>query len=264
MRFERIYVGAGASQRSAEVLFRMLHVGGIIVGLLGPDGSQRLLKAQRISESHFQVKRPRRRTLRNSAQFSETPASPHRCMSRSRCSSRRSSRRWPPSCPSRCTRRRGRRGAPHLLAAGDAVRTVLMAHNRADNRSRLPRSRGPGDLPDDGPRLVRPERQGAPAARLPPAAKQAAARPSASARRTSRRRREGRRRRGGGGGGERRGGDGRRRVRRGGVGGGGGGGGRGGGGGGLRRRCSRRAAGRRRLLRQRSLSRILRRWAPGA
>ena len=70
MRFERIYVGAGASQRSAEVLFRMLHVGGIIVGpFSGPDGSQRLLKAQRISESHFQVRTHFRAILPNSAQI---------------------------------------------------------------------------------------------------------------------------------------------------------------------------------------------------
>ena len=51
-----------------------LEGGGIIVGpFSGPDGSQRLLKAQRISESHFQVGTQFRAILRNSAQFSETP-----------------------------------------------------------------------------------------------------------------------------------------------------------------------------------------------
>jgi len=41
MRFSRIYVGAGASQRSAELFFQLLEVGGVLVGPFSAyDGSQ--------------------------------------------------------------------------------------------------------------------------------------------------------------------------------------------------------------------------------
>lgn len=57
MRFDRIYVAAGACDKTASLLFRMLAVGGIIVGPFASpqDGSQRLLKAQRVSEVEFHV-----------------------------------------------------------------------------------------------------------------------------------------------------------------------------------------------------------------
>ena len=56
MRFQRIYVGAGASQRTASILFRMLEIGGIIVGpFSGAHGNQRLLRARRIGEAKFEV-----------------------------------------------------------------------------------------------------------------------------------------------------------------------------------------------------------------
>ena len=57
LRFERIYVGAGASQQSAAIIFRMLAVGGVIVGpFAGADGAQRLLKVRRVSETEFQAR----------------------------------------------------------------------------------------------------------------------------------------------------------------------------------------------------------------
>ncbi len=56
MRFERIYVGAGASARTAALLFRMLEIGGVIVGpFAGAHGTQRLLKATRTAEDKFDV-----------------------------------------------------------------------------------------------------------------------------------------------------------------------------------------------------------------
>jgi len=56
MRFSRIYVGAGASQRSAELFFQLLEVGGVLVGPFSAyDGSQRLLKVVRTSELGFRL-----------------------------------------------------------------------------------------------------------------------------------------------------------------------------------------------------------------
>jgi len=55
MRFDRIYVGAGASE-DATFLMRMLEVGGILVGPFDSEGgSQRLIKCVRSSENHFSI-----------------------------------------------------------------------------------------------------------------------------------------------------------------------------------------------------------------
>ena len=52
MRFQRIYVGAGAAQHSASMLFRMLEIGGIIVGpFSSARGNQRMLRVKRIGEA---------------------------------------------------------------------------------------------------------------------------------------------------------------------------------------------------------------------
>jgi len=56
MRFERIYVGAGASQRSASLLFRLLEIGGVCVGpFAAAHGSQRILQVRRVGEARFEV-----------------------------------------------------------------------------------------------------------------------------------------------------------------------------------------------------------------
>jgi len=55
MRFDRIYVGAGASS-NGKLLFSLLQVGGVMVGpFAGPEG-QRLLKLRRLSETEFKVR----------------------------------------------------------------------------------------------------------------------------------------------------------------------------------------------------------------
>jgi len=57
MRFARIYLGAGADEAMASLLFRMLDVGGVLVGpFAGTDGSQRLLQARRVSEASYEVR----------------------------------------------------------------------------------------------------------------------------------------------------------------------------------------------------------------
>jgi len=57
MRFERIYIGAGAEESMAVLLFHMLELGGVLVGpFSGPLGSQRLLRVVRLGESAFQVR----------------------------------------------------------------------------------------------------------------------------------------------------------------------------------------------------------------
>ena len=74
MRFERIYVGAGVAALASPLPHaprRRDHRRAIS----GPDGSQRLLKAQRISESHFQVGTQFRNSanLRNSLRRPTSP-----------------------------------------------------------------------------------------------------------------------------------------------------------------------------------------------
>jgi len=57
MQFQRIYVGAGADENVAALLFRMLEIGGILVGPFATaDGSQRLLRVERIGEASFTVR----------------------------------------------------------------------------------------------------------------------------------------------------------------------------------------------------------------
>ena len=57
MRFARIYVGAGADEALASNIFSMLELGGVLVGpFASSDGSQRLLRVRRLSESSFQVR----------------------------------------------------------------------------------------------------------------------------------------------------------------------------------------------------------------
>ena len=57
MRFQRIYVGAGADEAMAAILFGMLELGGVLVGpFAGADGSQRLLSVRRLGDSSFQVR----------------------------------------------------------------------------------------------------------------------------------------------------------------------------------------------------------------
>ena len=57
MRFQRIYVGAGADETVASILFGMLELGGVLVGPFAtPDGSQRLLRVRRLGEGSFQVR----------------------------------------------------------------------------------------------------------------------------------------------------------------------------------------------------------------
>ena len=56
MRFERIYLGAGADETMGAILFRMLEVGGVLVGpFAGADGNQRLLRVRRVNEGEFDV-----------------------------------------------------------------------------------------------------------------------------------------------------------------------------------------------------------------
>ena len=56
MQFDRIYVGAGADEAAATVLFRMLTVGGVLVGpFSGPDSAQRMLRVRRLGETTFAV-----------------------------------------------------------------------------------------------------------------------------------------------------------------------------------------------------------------
>jgi protein-L-isoaspartate O-methyltransferase len=57
MRFQRIYVGAGADEAMAAILFGMLELGGILVGpFAGQDGAQRLLRVRRLGEASYQVR----------------------------------------------------------------------------------------------------------------------------------------------------------------------------------------------------------------
>ena len=59
MRFDRIYLGAGADETMAAILFRMLEMGGILIGpFSGTDGSQRLLKVSLSLASAFCPTRP--------------------------------------------------------------------------------------------------------------------------------------------------------------------------------------------------------------
>ena len=78
MRFERIYVGAGASARTAALLFRMLEIGGVIVGPFAGahGGAQRLLKATRTAEDKFDVRRSSPYSLRRYYRRRPTPAYP--------------------------------------------------------------------------------------------------------------------------------------------------------------------------------------------
>ena len=56
MRFQRIYFGAGADESVAATFFNMLEIGGVLVGpFASSDGSQRLLRVRRLTESSFQV-----------------------------------------------------------------------------------------------------------------------------------------------------------------------------------------------------------------
>jgi protein-L-isoaspartate O-methyltransferase len=56
MRFERIYLGAGADETMGAILFRMLEMGGVLVGpFAGADGNQRLLRVRRVNEAEFDV-----------------------------------------------------------------------------------------------------------------------------------------------------------------------------------------------------------------
>jgi len=57
MQFERIYLGAGADETMAAILFRMLELGGVLVGpFAGTDGAQRLLRVRRVGEGSFDVR----------------------------------------------------------------------------------------------------------------------------------------------------------------------------------------------------------------
>lgn len=57
MRFDRIYLGAGADEAMASLLFRMLEIGGVLVGpFAGADGSQRLLQAHRLDDASYEVR----------------------------------------------------------------------------------------------------------------------------------------------------------------------------------------------------------------
>lgn len=57
MRFQRIYLGAGADENIGALLFNLLEIGGILVGpFASADGSQRLLRISRIDETDFQVR----------------------------------------------------------------------------------------------------------------------------------------------------------------------------------------------------------------
>uniref|UniRef100_A0A7S2GH62 Protein-L-isoaspartate O-methyltransferase n=1 Tax=Haptolina brevifila TaxID=156173 RepID=A0A7S2GH62_9EUKA len=56
MRFDRIYIGAGASQHSAALILRFLEVGGVCVGpFMTEPNSQRILRIRRVEESRFEV-----------------------------------------------------------------------------------------------------------------------------------------------------------------------------------------------------------------
>mmetsp|Transcript_46197 Transcript_46197/g.121100 ORF Transcript_46197/g.121100 Transcript_46197/m.121100 type:complete len:323 (+) Transcript_46197:721-1689(+) len=56
MRFERIYLGAGADETMAGILLQMLEPGGVLVGpFSSADGSQRLLRICRMNEGSFDV-----------------------------------------------------------------------------------------------------------------------------------------------------------------------------------------------------------------
>ena len=115
LRFDRIYVGAGASQQSAAIIFRMLRIGGIVVGpFAGSDGAQRLLRARRVSETEFEV-----RELM-SVQFTPlVPPSPAAAREAPLVS-------LPPPCWSPLTNHRFPR------VHRKAVRTLLLVHARAD------------------------------------------------------------------------------------------------------------------------------------
>jgi len=55
MRFDRIYVGAGAGENTT-FLMRMLEVGGVLVGPFESEGgSQRLIKCHRVSEDDYEM-----------------------------------------------------------------------------------------------------------------------------------------------------------------------------------------------------------------
>ena len=56
MHFERIYIGAGADEAMAKILFPMLEIGGVLVGpFASSDGFQRLIRVQRTNEDAFDV-----------------------------------------------------------------------------------------------------------------------------------------------------------------------------------------------------------------
>jgi len=57
MRFDRIYLGAGAEESMAVLLVHMLELGGVLVGPFAcADRSQRLLRVERLGETAFQAR----------------------------------------------------------------------------------------------------------------------------------------------------------------------------------------------------------------